>query len=206
LQWWKILVVPDKGEGMSRELLGPAALGRLFDAGLRVQGLSVGVHSSGGQSGGLSRGVRGALPWDLGFTATLSREGLFSKVGKLFKRELQTGDAEFDGYVFIETESPEPLAAVLADETLRQRILETMQETQAWVKLDGSVVSLEAVSLSDTQVPRAVAHVAAVVERLAAVAAAVGSGKRREPAPYPDLSGHANLLTQGSTDTRFWPS
>lgn len=70
--------------------------------------------------------------------ASFKKEGVVEKVVKLFKKELQTGDVEFDKKVYISTDTPDVTARFLEDENVRLLILALVQ----WggVEVDGKVV------------------------------------------------------------------
>lgn len=72
---------------------------------------------------------------------TLKGEGVVEKVVKLFKKELQTGDADFDAKVYISTDSPDETARFLSDEN--NRLLALGFVRVAPVEVDGAVVQLE---------------------------------------------------------------
>ena len=63
------------------------------------------------------------LPTVPRFTVTFSREGISSKVVKLFKSEIRTGDAIFDEGVYVDANGDkEALASLLSDELVRNEI------------------------------------------------------------------------------------
>jgi hypothetical protein len=59
------------------------------------------------------------LPKASPFTASFRGEGVIEKITKIFKKELQTGDADFDKRVYITTDTPEATASFLGDENAR---------------------------------------------------------------------------------------
>ena len=60
--------------------------------------------------------------------ASFTHEGFGAKVTKLFKKELQTGDDEFDGIVYIRTDTPAETAALLASKDIRSTIMLAVME------------------------------------------------------------------------------
>jgi hypothetical protein len=59
------------------------------------------------------------LPSPAPIAASFSTESLAHKIVKIWKSEVQTGDAEFDEAVYISTETPEATAHMLQSEELR---------------------------------------------------------------------------------------
>ena len=64
-----------------------------------------------------------ALPVAPKVQASFSREGIVSKVVKIFKKELQVGDKTFDDVVYVSTATPAPTAAFLANGDIQTTIL-----------------------------------------------------------------------------------
>jgi len=62
------------------------------------------------------------LPKVTALKVHFTKEGLGKKIAKLFKKELQTGDADFDRAVFIATDTPDDTAKFLEAESVRQAI------------------------------------------------------------------------------------
>lgn len=179
----------------------------LFDRGLRVQGLAVASHPASGHSGGLSRSAIGGLPYDLGLRATFGPEDLLTKLGKLFRREIRTGDETFDGLIHVDTEEPEPVAVALQDRTLRTAIVHAVDETGGSVLIDGSRVSYEGVRLSEEGLRRAVERLEPLLAALERHALAHQLPAHPELASFPDLSARIALLEgdRAADDTRFRP-
>jgi hypothetical protein len=59
------------------------------------------------------------LPRAAPFTASFRGEGVMEKLTKIFKKELQTGDAEFDKQVYVTTDTPDATRSFLANENAR---------------------------------------------------------------------------------------
>ncbi len=72
------------------------------------------------------------LPRPAAVRASFSREGLGTKLIKVFKKELQTGDRSFDDLVYISTDTPDATAALLQS-------LDTRATIQACVVMGGSL-------------------------------------------------------------------
>ena len=82
-------------EAAGMELCTPCHSGRFGDRlahrGLRLQCLVKQPHIEGSGGGQATREVVGAIAYDLELRASFSPEDWLAKVGKLFRRELQTG-------------------------------------------------------------------------------------------------------------------
>ncbi|MBI4955264.1 MAG: hypothetical protein HY908_24790 [Myxococcales bacterium] len=63
------------------------------------------------------------LPSEPKVQATFCQEGLGKKILKLFKKEIQVGDAVFDKAVYITTETPDATKAFLAPDDIQTTIL-----------------------------------------------------------------------------------
>lgn len=103
----------------------------------------VSTPSSGGRKG-VERVYALASP----MRVTLVPEGLSQRVVKLFKGEIQTGDADFDAKVFIATDTPELVAAWLDIDALRSVVLPLI-ESGGRVEVNGDAVALAAWSTDD---------------------------------------------------------
>ena len=189
---------------MSRRKLTPRDLERIAGRGIRLQGLSYASHRAGASQGAISRLVSGDVPFALGLDARFSYEGLTSRIRKWFKSELQTGDPPFDERMYIETTDSALLGALLKSPPLRTAILELMEGTGGWLQISGQRCSIEAVSLSATTLPPAVALLADLLEALTDAARGAHIAPRSAP-PYPDLSTRIANLQLDVSDTRFWP-
>jgi hypothetical protein len=102
------------------------------------------------------------LPRDTGIHATFSREGIGAKVSKLFNKELQTGDPEFDDAVFIKTKTPDVTSKLLESERVR-KVISLSVITAGAVEIDGSHVRMTLVGRRDDEDPEVVALVKALL-------------------------------------------
>jgi hypothetical protein len=80
------------------------------------------------------------LPKASPFTASFRGEGIVEKITKIFKKELQTGDAEFDKQVYITTDTPDATTSFLADENVRLLIGGFVRSGS--VEIEGSTINL----------------------------------------------------------------
>jgi len=80
------------------------------------------------------------LPRPAAVRATFSKEGVGKKLLKLFEKELQTGDAEFDREVFVSTDTLEATAALLAAKDIRDVILDYVTLAGP-IEIDGTCVT-----------------------------------------------------------------
>jgi len=90
--------------------------------------IEAGSDSSGGREAagieGASTHYRFALPSAPSLHFSLAPERFKHKLIKVFKRELQLGDPEFDPAVYIDTDDKERMAAFLAAESTRRLCLD----------------------------------------------------------------------------------
>lgn len=114
------------------------------------------------------RGVERVYALASPMRVSLVPEGLSQKFEKLFRGEIQTGDAEFDAKVFIRTDTPEQASAWLEIAALRSAVL-PLVASGGRVVVDGSTVTLSAWSeedpgavLDDRTAATILAHVEAV--------------------------------------------
>lgn len=82
------------------------------------------------------------LPRAVEIKATFSKEGFGRKLIKLFKKELQTGDKEFDDAVYISTDTIEATKALLASADVRRAIAACVTSGGP-VEIEGAVVTAE---------------------------------------------------------------
>ena len=82
------------------------------------------------------------LPRPSALKAKFGKEGFMNKLGKLFKKELQTGDAAFDSAIFISTDTPDETKAFLANDQVRGAI-QLSVETGGPITIDGEAVTIE---------------------------------------------------------------
>jgi hypothetical protein len=100
------------------ETLGVAVTRSYADSSTQVNGVTV----SSKETTVLSM----TLPKPATIKATFSSEGLGKKIVKLFKKELQTGDAAFDAAVYISTDTPEATKKFLDADAVRAAIAITI--------------------------------------------------------------------------------
>ncbi|MCX5742859.1 MAG: hypothetical protein NT062_10225 [Proteobacteria bacterium] len=81
------------------------------------------------------------LPKQTAVQATFTREGLTKKLVKIFKKEIQTGDAPFDAAVYVSTDTPEETAHLLTSNVVRA-IVGRIVAAGGSVELDGAFVKL----------------------------------------------------------------
>jgi hypothetical protein len=180
--------------------------GRLVHRGLRLGVLSKAYHASGGHSGGRTRVVSGAIPYDLEVTAEFSAEDGFTRFTKWFSKELQVGDKRFDDALYIGTDARESLARLLRHEGLREAILHAVDSTGSPLRLTGSQVASMATPSSRETVARAQLALALCLHHLLAIAKDRGLQKRPDLAHYPDLKSTLDYVEgSGLEDNRFWP-
>jgi len=82
------------------------------------------------------------LPRPSPLKARFGKEGMLNKLGKLFKKELQTGDAGFDKAIYISTDTPDETRAFLANDEVRAAI-QLSVETGGPITVDGAAVTIE---------------------------------------------------------------
>jgi hypothetical protein len=80
---------------------------------------------------------------------TLTREGFGKKLVKIFKKELQTGDAPFDALIYISTETPDQAKALLGNEAFR-RDAALLVEAGGHLEVDGGFVKLVVAGRQET--------------------------------------------------------
>ncbi|MBN1770481.1 MAG: hypothetical protein JXB32_04400 [Deltaproteobacteria bacterium] len=181
---------------------------RLVARGFRLQCLAQAFHAAGEHGGGLTRRVMGALPYELELTANLSPEDWLSKIGKLFKKELQVGDPEFDAAVYVRTDHREALAGALRDPAFRAAVLYAVRTTETAIVIEGNRVELESTAVPVEQVPQALRCVALLLHHLERLALARGLRPQPGRVEYPDLRRtieHLESARGFGGDNRFWP-
>jgi hypothetical protein len=77
-----------------------------------------------------------------GVQATFGPEGLAATFGKLFKKEIQTGDALFDEHVHVKTATEDATTKLLESEEVRTVIERVVSEGGA-VAIDDTKVTFE---------------------------------------------------------------
>lgn len=119
---------------MALEQLG-VVITREFDTrSIALQGIE--VHSRE------TTALHVTLPRPTAVQASFHREGVGRKVVKLFKKELQIGDATFDDAVHISTTDEAATQAFLSDQHVRDAIVEIVEEGGC-VEIAGTVVEIE---------------------------------------------------------------
>jgi hypothetical protein len=86
--------------------------------------------------------LRYKLPKSTGVEATFAFEGITQRLVKIFKKEIQTGDALFDEHVHIKTDTTEATEKLLESPELRQ-IVEGIVSGGGAVEIDGADVKVE---------------------------------------------------------------
>jgi hypothetical protein len=93
------------------------------------------------------------LPRPTSIKARFSKEGVGKKLAKLFKKELQTGDAGFDAAIYIATDTPDATAAFLQSDEVRAAIRLAV-ETAGPIEIDGANVTIEVFGRQDGDDPQ----------------------------------------------------
>jgi hypothetical protein len=86
--------------------------------------------------------LRYRLPKSTGVEATFSFEGLTERLVKIFRKEIQTGDALFDEHVHIKTDTTDATEKLLESSELRA-IVEGIVAGGGAVEIDGASVKVE---------------------------------------------------------------
>lgn len=79
------------------------------------------------------------LPKKTALRVSMRKESWGDAIVKVFKKELQTGDAEFDRLVYISTDTPEATAAFLKSDDIRAAV-GLMIETGGLLEIQGDQV------------------------------------------------------------------
>jgi hypothetical protein len=82
------------------------------------------------------------LPRSIGVAATFSQEGFADKVLKIFKKEIQIGDALFDEAVHIKTDTTDKTEALLQSTDVRA-IIERVITNGGAIEIDGATVKVD---------------------------------------------------------------
>lgn len=98
----------------------------------------------------------------LALHASFSREGLGTKLVKLFRQELQTGDPVFDSLVYVSTATPEVTGALLDDGAVRRLIGRLIADGGA-LEVNGATMKVLVAGHRDDDPPEVVALVQALV-------------------------------------------
>ncbi|MBA3538983.1 MAG: hypothetical protein H0T79_05085 [Deltaproteobacteria bacterium] len=83
-----------------------------------------------------------SLPHASPVQATFSKEGFGKKLSKLFKKEIQTGDAAFDSAVYVSTDTPQETSALLESAVVRG-VLARLVNAGGSAAIDGAAVTFE---------------------------------------------------------------
>ncbi len=135
-----------------------------------LETMGITVHRSFVASSTEVDGVQATELTELAFTlprpsevhATFSKEGIGNKLVKMFKKELQTGDAAFDAAVYIRTDTPEATATLLGSAGVRDLIARIVNGG-GFVELDGPFVKIEIAGRHETEDPDTVTFVRALI-------------------------------------------
>lgn len=106
--------------------------------------------------------LRYTLPKSTGVEATFSFEGLTERLVKIFKKEIQTGDALFDEHVHVKTDTEDATEKLLQSSELRT-IIEGIVSEGGAVEIDGARVKIELKGADDLDTERATHFFAALV-------------------------------------------
>lgn len=106
--------------------------------------------------------LRYTLPKSTGVEATFSFEGLTERLVKIFKKEIQTGDALFDEHVHVKTDTEQATEKLLESSELRT-IIEGIVAEGGAVEIDGAKVKVELKGADDLDSERATHFFAALM-------------------------------------------
>lgn len=123
--------------------------------------LGVRVERGNADADGVTE-LRYTLPKSTGVEATFSFEGLTERLVKIFKKEIQTGDALFDEHVHIKTDTEDATEKLLQSSELRT-IIEGIVSEGGAVEIDGASVKIELKGADDLDTERATHFFAALV-------------------------------------------
>lgn len=116
------------------ERMGVAVQRQLLSSSTSLNGMEL--------SSGETTRLTLTLPRDTAIRAKFTREGFGAKVTKIFKKEIQTGDATFDDAIYIATDTPDATKAFLDNEAVRGAIA-TCVIGSGSVEIAGASVTLE---------------------------------------------------------------
>ncbi|RLB62127.1 MAG: hypothetical protein DRI90_09775 [Deltaproteobacteria bacterium] len=172
---------------------------RLDEHGLRIQDVKILGYPREGSTGGTNRDIRGAVPYDLGLTASFSRQRDASKLSKGFNEELKTGDPEFDEAVFVSTTTADRLRQALQDRGLRQAIAASVNYSGFGFTLDEHGICFNAFHMSAAERVTLRCCAAVILAHLERLARQEGLEERPGLARYPDLT---TLYAAGDSTVR----
>lgn len=113
-------------------------------------------------SGSMTTKLTLALPRDTPLKLTLSNESFARKLTKLFKKELQTGDKQFDDAIYIATETPDEAKSFLSHDDVRLAVF-TVIAFGGPIEIDTNTVTVEIPSHDDTVPPEVVTIVKSIL-------------------------------------------
>lgn len=90
-------------------------------------------------------------------------EKVGAKLAKIFKKEVQVGDAEFDRLVYVRTSTPEDMLRLMADPESRALVLDVVRGGGG-VSVDGKQITVDVSTAKGPSVERA--RIARFVERV----------------------------------------
>jgi len=136
-----------------------AALGVEVKRSFQSSGVAVGgVEVSSSEKTRLTM----KLPRPSAVRASFRKESWGDAVVKIFKKELQTGDKEFDDLVYISTDTPEATAAFLKPDDLRRKLALCI-ETGGALEVDGTSLTAYATGHDSADDPALVEIVQALL-------------------------------------------
>lgn len=133
-------------------------MGTLDDLGVTVQTT---FQTSSIAAGGVDLSTRETtrltitLPRPTAIRASFRRESWGDAIVKVFKKELQTGDAAFDKLVYVSTDTEAATAAFLANEATRKALAEAIEDGGP-VEIDGARVVAHTVGYDASNEDRAI--------------------------------------------------
>jgi hypothetical protein len=133
-------------------------MGALEDLGVTVQ---ASFHTSSLSAGGVQLSgtektrLTITLPRPTPLRASFRKESWGDAVVKVFKKELQTGDAAFDALVYISTDTPSETAAFLSSEGTRKALAEAVEDGGP-VEIEGARVVAHTLGHDTTHEDRAI--------------------------------------------------
>lgn len=95
------------------------------------------------------------LPRATSVAATFSKEGIGKKLVKIFKKEMQTGDAAFDDAIYISTDTPDATKALLASDRIRE-LIALHVGTAGPIEIQGTTVKVMLAGRQDVEDPAVV--------------------------------------------------
>jgi hypothetical protein len=160
---------------------------RLSSRSLWIQELSTRADPDGPPSNERRCQLSGA--WDRApeLRAHLIHEGVLEKTKKIFTRELQVGEPRFDDSVYIESDTKEALGKLLADERVRDTLLELFADLDGGIEFRDKVISVDATDVDPDRRQELRVLLALAMSHLDRVSADAGFEPRGERNPFPRL-------------------